>query len=104
MKKTHSDLTIFAILTTITLLTWVIVEGYQRFYKTEIETVPEAILSPINPNIETQYLDQLEQEKQLSPEEFGKYKSPKTGSTSTDTSAATSEPKQIGATSSGEGQ
>lgn len=74
MQKKQSNLSIFAILTTITILTWVFVEAYQKFYQTQVLTVPANILSPVSPTFDTSILDKLAQKKQVTQEEINLYK------------------------------
>ncbi len=73
MKKKSSNVTIFAILTTLTLVSWVFLEAYQRFYKKDIQTVPANIISPLTPSLDTQYLEELASKKQLTQEEISKF-------------------------------
>lgn len=68
-----SNLTIFAILTTITILTWVGVEAYLRFYKSANVPVPSSILSPFTPNLDTETLENLKQKKQIGLEVISQY-------------------------------
>lgn len=93
MKPKQTNLTVFAILTTLTLVTWALVEAYVRFYKVDIETVPSPIAAPINPTLDTTILDNLQQRLQLSESEIQQF-SPKKS-----TPRPTSEP--IVTTSSG---
>jgi hypothetical protein len=74
MQKKNSNLTTFALLTTLTLVTWIFIEAYQRFYKANIQTVPPAILSPLTPILDSAYLDELEKRRQISDEEIAQYK------------------------------
>lgn len=60
MRKKRSKITVFAILTTITILVWIFAEAYQRLKKTELTTIPEAILAPIAPSLDRETLDNME--------------------------------------------
>lgn len=77
-KRKTSSLTIFAILTTITILTWVAVEAYQRFYKADIQTVPDALLVPLTTTLDTSVLDSIAQEKLFTPEQVSQFNPQKT--------------------------
>lgn len=60
MKKKRSKITVFAILTTVTILVWIFAEAYQRFKKTELTSIPEVILAPIAPSLDRETLDNME--------------------------------------------
>lgn len=70
MKPKQTNLTVFAILTTLTLITWAAVEAYVRFYRVDLSSVPEKISSPLTPSLDTAVLNDLEQKVQLSEEEL----------------------------------
>lgn len=70
MKPKQTNLTVFAILTTLTLVTWAVVEAYVRFYKVDILSVPEKISAPLIPSLDTAVLDNLEQKVQFSDEQL----------------------------------
>lgn len=60
MAKRKSKITIFAILTTITILVWVSFEAYQRFNKKDLQSIPGNIIAPIAPSLDTEVLDNIE--------------------------------------------
>jgi hypothetical protein len=64
-SKKQSNITIFAILTTLTILTWVVVEAYLAFTKKGFETIPQSVLEPLSPILDTQTLDLIE--KRITP-------------------------------------
>lgn len=106
MKKNNSNITIFAILTTITLITWVFLEAYQRFYKSDIQTISNNILSPLTPTLDTSYLEEIAKRKQVTPEEIGQFRSSskpiQNNSNNQQVSTQSAQPNQDIATSSGE--
>jgi len=73
-KNNQSNLAIFAILTTLTLLTWIAVEAYLRFYKIEVGIVPQNIVSAFNPTLNTQVLDNLEQRIFITPDQVSGFR------------------------------
>lgn len=72
-KQKRSNFTVFAILTTLTLLTWAVFGAYERLRKVDLSTVPEKILSPVNPNLDTAILDLLEKKKLVSEEQISSF-------------------------------
>lgn len=74
MKKKQSNLTILAILTTITIITWIAVEGYQRFYNTQVKLVADKFIAPLSPTLDLDTLSRLEQKVYFSPEESRLFK------------------------------
>lgn len=72
-KKKRSNLTIFAILTTITIVVWVLTEGYNRFTKTEIKTIPPKILAPLSASLDKETLDTIEKRRVFSKEEVSSF-------------------------------
>lgn len=70
MKPKQTNLTVFAILTTLTLVTWALVEAYVRFYKVDIAAVPPKVVQALNPTLNTAVLDNLEKRTQLSESEL----------------------------------
>lgn len=72
-KRKTSNLTIFAILTTITLLTWVAIEVYQRLNKIDLTSIPQEVLTPLNPNLDTQILDSIEKRRSFSDDEVSQF-------------------------------
>lgn len=91
MKKKQSNLTIFAILTTITILTWVFSEGYRRFYNTETTAIPIKILAPFTPTLDLETLSNLGQKKYFTQEEIGLFK-PNISQKTTNTEDQVSQP------------
>lgn len=74
MQKTkRSNITVFVILTTITILTWVIFDAYQRFNKTEIKDIPPEVLLPLSPSLDKQTLDNIEAKLYFSQEEVAQF-------------------------------
>lgn len=73
MKRKRSNFTVFAILTTITLLTWVIFDAYQSLKKTEFETIPPAVLAPLVPSLDQEVLANIEEKRTVTPEEVSLY-------------------------------
>lgn len=61
MKRGGSKITIFAVLTTATILVWVAAEAYQRLKKTEVISIPGNILAPITPSLDKSVLDNMEE-------------------------------------------
>lgn len=60
MAKRKSKITIFAILTTITILVWVSFEAYQRLNKKDLQSIPGNIIAPIAPSLDTDVLGNME--------------------------------------------
>lgn len=72
-SKQKSNLTTLAILTMLTLLTWVSVEAYQRFTKKDFGNIPPEILTPLQPNLDKKVLDLIETRKTYSDEEISHF-------------------------------
>lgn len=72
-KKKRSKITIFAILTTITIVVWVLAEGYNRFTTTEIKTIPPKLLVPLSPSLDKETLDTIEKRRVFSKEEVSSF-------------------------------
>lgn len=70
MKRRQSKITIFAIVTTATIIIWVLAEAYQRIKKTEFTAIPEHILAPIAPSLDKETLDNMEKRLWFSESEF----------------------------------
>lgn len=60
MVKRKSKITIFAVLTTITIFVWVSFEAYQRLNKKDFQSIPENIIAPIAPSLDTDVLGNIE--------------------------------------------
>ena len=60
-KGIDRDLVIVLISTLITLASWVGFEAYRAYTKVEIPQVLQRHLKPLDPKLNTQVLDQLEQ-------------------------------------------
>lgn len=73
MEKRKSRFTVFAVLTTITLLTWVGFDAYQRLAKTEFQTIPPKTLSPLDPSLPEAVLDNIKERRFVSPEEISSF-------------------------------
>lgn len=72
-KKKRLNFTTFAILTTITLLTWVIFDAWQRLNKIEFAEIPPAVLAPLNPSLNSAALDNIEKRKHFEREEIERF-------------------------------
>lgn len=72
-KAKRSNITILAILTTLTLLTWVFVEAYQRFNLLEVTNIPPAILAPLNPTLDEDALNLLKGREHFTDEEINRF-------------------------------
>ena len=68
--KINQDLFVLSLLTLITVAVWVGSNAYHRFIAKQAITVPENLLTPLEPKINMEVLDQLEEKKQLSEEEI----------------------------------
>jgi len=68
--KISQDLFVLSLLTLITVAVWVGSEAYHHFVAKQAITVPENLLTPLEPKINMEILDQLEEKKQLSEEEI----------------------------------
>lgn len=66
-SKRTSNITVFSILTTITLLTWVGFEIYQAFNKPGIVTISEEVLAPLTPSLNRGVLDNMEGRRFFTP-------------------------------------
>lgn len=65
----RSNLTIFAILTTVTIITWIAFDTYRRLNKPGVQPIPEKVLAPINPSLDTKILDNITERRAFSDEE-----------------------------------
>lgn len=79
-KQKSSKLTIFAVFTTITLLVWAAYGAYGILVKVDLSTVPEKVLTPVNPNLDTAALDLLEKKKLATEEQIASFVPAKVGS------------------------
>ena len=68
--KINQDLFVLSLLTLLAIGTWVGSDAYHRFIAKQAITVPENLLTPLEPKINMEILDQLEEKKQLSEEEI----------------------------------
>ncbi|MDO8503693.1 MAG: hypothetical protein Q7S60_03305 [bacterium] len=68
-KKT-SNITVFAVLTTLTILTWVGFEIYQAFNKPGMVAISEEVLAPLTPSLNKTVLDNMEQRRFFEPGAF----------------------------------
>lgn len=71
--KRTSNLTVFAVLTTLTILTWVGFEIYQAFRKTGIVTISNEVLAPLTPSLNKTILDNMEKRRFFSQEEVARF-------------------------------
>lgn len=62
-KQKRSRLVTFALLTTVTVLTWVSVETYLIVKKTTIEEIPPEIIENIDPTLDTDILNTVEKRR-----------------------------------------
>jgi len=68
--KISQDLFVLSLLTLLAIGAWVGSDAYHRFIAKKAITVPENLLTPLEPKINMEILDQLEEKKQLSEEEI----------------------------------
>lgn len=73
MKQKRSSFTIYAILTTLTLLSWALYGAYTRLVKIDLTVMPQSVLSPVNPNLDTSVLDLLEDKKFATDSEISSF-------------------------------
>lgn len=72
MKK-RSDTTVLAILTILTVLTWVGFDAYRRLVRKDLQDIPPEVLAPLNPSLDTEILDNIEARRSFSQEEISRY-------------------------------
>lgn len=65
------DLKFLAILTLVTVFTWIMVDVYHAFRKATPPQVPAAQLEPLNPKLETGIIDSLIKRDFYTKEDFG---------------------------------
>ena len=68
--KINQDLFVLSLLTLLAIGAWVGSDAYHRFIAKKAITVPENLLTPLEPKINMEVFDQLEEKKQLSEEEI----------------------------------
>jgi len=68
--KISQDLFVLSLLTLLAIGAWVGSDAYHRFIAKKAITVPENLLTPLEPKINMEVFDQLEEKKQLSEEEI----------------------------------
>ena len=68
--KISQDLFVLSLLTLLAIGTWVGSDAYHPFIAKQAITVPEYLLTPLEPKINMAILDLLEEKKQLSEEEI----------------------------------
>ena len=68
--KINQDLFVLSPLTLLAIGAWVGSDAYHRFIAKKAITVPENLLTPLEPKINMEVFDQLEEKKQLSEEEI----------------------------------
>lgn len=91
--KQRSNLTVLAILTTLTLLTWVAVEAYQRFRTVDYGNIPPEVLATLSPNLDKNTFALIESKKSYSEEEISHF-TPATSGPSTQVSPSPSSTSQ----------
>lgn len=69
-KQKRSGFTVYAILTTLTLLSWALYGAYIRLVKVDLTSIQESILAPVNPNLDTSTLDLLEKKRYVRQEQI----------------------------------
>lgn len=69
-KKKDSSLVTISIITVVTLFIWISIEGFQRFNKKDLKTVPEEILNPLTPTLDKGVFDTLKSRISLTQEEL----------------------------------
>ena len=73
MKPKKSKLTILAILTTLTILVWIFIDAFLRFKQTTLTSIPDNILAPLEPTVDSKLLDSLEKKRVYTNEEIAKF-------------------------------
>ena len=68
--KISQDLFVLSLLTLLAIGAWVGSDAYHRFIAKKAITVPENLLTPLEPKINMEVFDQLEERKQLSEKEI----------------------------------
>ncbi len=68
--KINQDLFVLSLLTLLAIGAWVGSDAYHRFIAKKAITVPENLLTPLEPKINMEVFDQLEERKQLSEKEI----------------------------------
>ncbi len=68
--KINQDLFIISFLTLIAVAAWVASDAYHHFITKQAITIPENLLIPLNPKIDMEIINQLEEKGQLSEEEI----------------------------------
>ncbi len=68
--KASQDLFVVSLLTLLAIGAWVGSDAYHRFIAKQATTVPENLLTPLEPKINMEVFSQLEERKQLSEEEI----------------------------------
>lgn len=71
-KKFSKDLLILAILTTITVFTWIGFDVYHAWTKTQIPQVLQEQMVPLDPKLDTKALENLSQKTLFQKEETTK--------------------------------
>lgn len=72
--KRVSRITAFAILTTLTILTWVGFDALQRVGRRELEVIPEQVIAPLDPSLDPGVLANIEERRGITPEETSLYR------------------------------
>lgn len=60
MKSKQPKVLVFAIMTTLAILTWVSFEAYTVLNKRDLQSVPQGVMAPLVPTLDTETLKKLE--------------------------------------------
>lgn len=69
-KKKQPNIIVFAALTTTTLLTWILLEAYLTFTKKTFESIPQAVLTPLVPTLDSKATEELKRRISFSEQEL----------------------------------
>lgn len=72
-NQKRSGFTVYAILTTLTLLSWALYGAYERLVKIDLTTISPSVLTPVNPSLDTTTLDLLEKKRYASDVQISSY-------------------------------
>lgn len=68
--KSHQDLFVISLLTLLAVAAWIGSNAYHHFVAKQAITVPENLLTPLDPKINMEVISRLEEKKSLSEEEI----------------------------------
>lgn len=74
-KKKKTRILAISILTTITVIVWVVFDVYRSLTFKPPQSVSESTLSPLNPNLNLTTLEEIESRLSVSEEETGRFTS-----------------------------